>query len=217
MNIRINRVAHTVFSLGPGQRVVLWVQGCSRRCPGCASTDTWDYNAGENIDVESLSKMLIRIILDNNITGLTITGGEPVDQAESLMLLLKFFNNEVNEKIKDRVVDVLMFSGYTMNEINEICPNLLTELTAMVCGKYDQTRPRTNCLVSSDNQELVIIDKQFEDIYDEYLAKNDVPIQFKLDSSGITFAGMPNSGDLDIIDKKLRSKGIVLGGKTWQN
>ena len=39
--IGLNRVHFPVTALGPGRRVGIWLQGCSIRCPGCMSLDTW--------------------------------------------------------------------------------------------------------------------------------------------------------------------------------
>ena len=41
MNISLSRVHFPVTTLGPGQRLGLWFQGCSIRCAGCISADTW--------------------------------------------------------------------------------------------------------------------------------------------------------------------------------
>ncbi|HAU1321526.1 TPA: radical SAM protein, partial [Legionella pneumophila] len=47
MMIYISRVHFPVTTLGPGHRIGIWFQGCSIRCPGCISTDTWNINKGE--------------------------------------------------------------------------------------------------------------------------------------------------------------------------
>lgn len=160
---------------------------------------------------------MFNIIIENNLTGLSITGGEPVDQADSLLILLELLNRDLRNWNDNYAFDVLMFSGYTYGEVNKIKPNLINEISALVCGVYDQTRPRLNRLVASNNQEFVLLDDSFEKEYDLYLKNKDIGLQYNLDSSGITFAGIPDPGDLDIIENKLKKKGIVIGGKSWQN
>ena len=65
MRIRVNRVARPVTVLGPGRRLGLWVQGCSIRCPGCASEDTWDPAAGRDLEVAALARSLADVVKDN--------------------------------------------------------------------------------------------------------------------------------------------------------
>lgn len=42
MEIAINKIHFPVSTLGFGQRLGIWFQGCSIRCPGCISRDTWE-------------------------------------------------------------------------------------------------------------------------------------------------------------------------------
>src|SRR3546814_9784731 len=46
MRIAVSRLHFPVTALGPGRRIGLWLQGCSIRCPGCISVDTWAHDAG---------------------------------------------------------------------------------------------------------------------------------------------------------------------------
>ena len=52
MKIVAHSLAYPVTSLGPGRRVVLWVAGCSRRCPGCISPELLTSDAGQEVAVE---------------------------------------------------------------------------------------------------------------------------------------------------------------------
>ena len=69
---------------GPGLRYVVFTQGCRICCDGCHNPDTWDYNGGTEISVEDLVKEM----LSNPLTdGLTLSGGEPFDQAADCVSL----------------------------------------------------------------------------------------------------------------------------------
>lgn len=87
---------------GPGQRACLWVQGCSIRCKGCMVPHTWDKSKGKEVNVAELAQTIISI---KGIEGLTVFGGEPMDQAEALLPLLS--------AIKDHGLTLMLFSGYT--------------------------------------------------------------------------------------------------------
>ena len=38
--LALSRMHFPVTTLGPGNRIGIWVQGCTIRCPGCVSADT---------------------------------------------------------------------------------------------------------------------------------------------------------------------------------
>ena len=62
---------------GEGLRVVLWLSGCSHKCKGCQNPQTWDANSGIPFD-ESAKEELFRELDKNYISGLTLTGGDPL-------------------------------------------------------------------------------------------------------------------------------------------
>ncbi|MBO5476805.1 MAG: pyruvate formate lyase-activating protein [Clostridia bacterium] len=80
---------------GPGIRFVIFMQGCSLKCKYCQNRDTWDINAGTEYTVEEIYNKVMRY--KNYITpngGVTISGGEPLLQAEFLVELLKKLKKE---------------------------------------------------------------------------------------------------------------------------
>ena len=62
---------------GDGLRVVLWLSGCSHHCYNCQNPQTWDANSGIPFD-ESAKKELFRELDKDYISGLTLTGGDPL-------------------------------------------------------------------------------------------------------------------------------------------
>lgn len=62
---------------GSGLRVVLWLSGCSHKCKGCQNPQTWDANSGIPFD-ESAKEELFRELDKDYISGLTLTGGDPL-------------------------------------------------------------------------------------------------------------------------------------------
>lgn len=77
--LRVNYIGKQLHAQGPGTRYTIWVQGCSIHCPGCSNVDTWDPAGGTEYDVQELVK---DILATEGIDGVTITGGEPLDQFE---------------------------------------------------------------------------------------------------------------------------------------
>ncbi len=62
---------------GEGLRVVLWLSGCSHKCRGCQNPQTWDANNGIPFD-ESAKEELFRELDRDYISGLTLSGGDPL-------------------------------------------------------------------------------------------------------------------------------------------
>ena len=48
--MRYHNITKADMLNGEGLRVVLWVSGCSHRCPGCQNAITWDPDDGLEFD-----------------------------------------------------------------------------------------------------------------------------------------------------------------------
>lgn len=69
---------------GPGIRFVVFMQGCTLRCKYCHNRDTWDPHIGKDISADELVNEILRYksYMDNSGGGVTVSGGEPLLQAE---------------------------------------------------------------------------------------------------------------------------------------
>lgn len=101
--LRVHDFIASSTSNGPGKRAVLWLQGCSLRCPGCFNPQTHPSTGGAWRSINELMQMITA--LGTEIEGLTISGGEPLDQAEGLAALLHRIRSETRYSI-------VLFSGY---------------------------------------------------------------------------------------------------------
>ena len=78
---------HSLQSLGtvdgPGLRYVVFLQGCPLRCVYCHNPDTWDPAGGAVMDTEELVEKILRCRpYFGTEGGVTVSGGEPLLQAE---------------------------------------------------------------------------------------------------------------------------------------
>ena len=78
---------HSIQSLGavdgPGVRYVVFMQGCPLRCVYCHNPDTWRTEGGTPTNVDELVCKALRFQpYWKNGGGVTVTGGEPLMQAE---------------------------------------------------------------------------------------------------------------------------------------
>ena len=75
---------------GPGIRFVVFLQGCNLRCAYCHNPDTWDFGGGEEASAkEVVEKALKCKDFFGKKGGITLSGGEPLCQAEFSTEILK--------------------------------------------------------------------------------------------------------------------------------
>lgn len=86
------------ISNGPGVRASLFVSGCTHKCKGCFNEVTWDFNYGDKWDTQTENKF-IEHLKKPEIAGVNILGGEPLQQDETLLKLLKRIRKEVQKPI----------------------------------------------------------------------------------------------------------------------
>lgn len=79
---------------GPGIRFVLFLQGCALRCKYCHNRDTWDFNGGELKSLDGIFEKILRYKNYIKNGGVTITGGEPLLQADFIIELFKKLKKE---------------------------------------------------------------------------------------------------------------------------
>ena len=107
--LSISRVHFPVTTLGPGKRIGVWFQGCGIQCPGCISKDTWARRPA-NTSVSEVLEFCSGYSRDAD--GLTITGGEPLEQSAGLLALLSGFRRLLGPR-----ADVLLYSGRASGEV----------------------------------------------------------------------------------------------------
>jgi anaerobic ribonucleoside-triphosphate reductase activating protein len=103
--LRYHRIAVSRVD-GPGERAVLWTQGCPIHCPGCQNRHLWDPAGGRDGHPFWLAMRLATLNLP-----VTITGGEPFYQPEALAELLSTL------RALRPGVEILVYSGYTLGTL----------------------------------------------------------------------------------------------------
>ena len=102
---------HSIMD-GPDNRLVVFFQGCGHDCKGCHNPSTRDYDGGTYITPKDLSTVILNH-LDANplITGITYSGGEPMDQSNSgLVYLTKFLKDERPD------LNFMLYTGYLFKQ-----------------------------------------------------------------------------------------------------
>lgn len=73
---------------GPGLRFIVFFQGCALRCKYCHNPDTWEIKGGKPVSVAEIVKKIDSCRSYYRNGGVTLTGGEPLLQAEFVKELL---------------------------------------------------------------------------------------------------------------------------------
>lgn len=148
-SLRLNGMLAPTAANGPGLRLALWVQGCTLACPGCFNPGTHAPGRGTSFSVEFLRDVCAR--LDASMEGLTLTGGEPLQQPEPVEALLRFVRAETR-------LGVVISTGYAPHEI-EADParrRIAALADAVVAGRYDADRRVATGFRGSENKTLLL-------------------------------------------------------------
>lgn len=88
---KIHSIETSGFFDGPGIRTVVFFQGCPLRCIYCHNPDTWEFGKGEEYDVTSLMKVILKYknYYRTSGGGVTFSGGEPLMQWDFLLEILR--------------------------------------------------------------------------------------------------------------------------------
>jgi anaerobic ribonucleoside-triphosphate reductase activating protein len=144
---------------GPGIRFTIFTQGCKHHCPGCHNPQTHDFSGGKPVSVESVLEQIRKNPL---LDGITLSGGEPFEQAEAC--------SELAKAVHAMKLNVMTYSGYTFEELmsgiidNHGWRDLLQETEILVDGRFEQARKSLLLKFrGSANQRLLDVKKSLKE------------------------------------------------------
>ncbi len=199
-----HNITYPDMNNGSGLRVVLWLSGCSHRCKGCQNPQTWDADSG--IPFNKLAKEeLFRELDKDYISGLTLTGGDPLFESnlDGVLDLV----TEVNERYN------------TPQDTNEIRLSKPKKSIWLYTG-YE--------VVSVDREyKRIIFDRGSEDIVEQFSFKSAINHNKRTDIASMCdvivdgryidskrdvtypFAGSRNQRVIDVL-KSIENEEVVL-------
>lgn len=117
---------HSVQSLsavdGPGVRSVVFMNGCNMRCIYCHNPDTWNIGGGEEYTAEQLFRK-IRRFKDyfGSDGGITVSGGEPLLQADFLTEFFALCKNNGISTCLDTAGSIINSSVEKLLDLTDLC------------------------------------------------------------------------------------------------
>ena len=108
---------------GPGKRLLLFTQGCSLHCKGCVNKHLWQFGVGANITAEEVLELC------QDVEGITLHGGEPLDQSEGVL--------EIVMALTSAGKTVILFTGYQYKELSKSSQKRVWSFSDLVVsGRY---------------------------------------------------------------------------------
>ena len=149
--VRIAGVYRESIVDGPGIRFTVFCQGCSHGCPGCHNPETHDFDGGYDCSVD---RIVEEVLKDPILDGVTLSGGDPVFQATGFA--------ELTEKLKGHGINVLLYTGFTYEELLERAKEdpdterLFSQIDYLIDGRFVQEeRDLTLLFRGSRNQRFI--------------------------------------------------------------
>jgi hypothetical protein len=139
---------------GVGIRTSIFVTGCRHNCKDCFNKKYMDFNFGQ-LWTEDTTKEVIEYLKDENVNGLTLLGGEPMQNAKELTEIVKEIKKYIDKNI-------WVYSGYTFEEIieNDERFELLKQCDVLVDGRFIcELKDLTLRFRGSSNQRIIDIKK----------------------------------------------------------
>lgn len=155
---------------GPGTRFALWVQGCTLACNGCFNPETHEL-VGFATTTGDVYRELLRAL---PIEGVTITGGEPLQQPDALADFLGVMRSDPRTAAMSAVV----LTGYTVAEIRAD-PDLSASVAGtdtVIAGRYNARRHLASGLRGSANKRYWHLSERYSDIDFEGLPDSEILI-----------------------------------------
>lgn len=200
--VGISRVYFPITGLGPGRRIGIWFQGCSIRCTGCMSRDTWATSRRKTTVLELLERIHPWV---HAADGITISGGEPFEQPQALAELL------VGLRVSGDLA-LIAYSGLPLELLREHHHSILAQLDMLISEPFDAMKTVSAPLFGSANQRVTCLTERGRALWQR--AESDWrdrggKLDLIAESDGsIWVAGVPGPGDLERLGDRLRGAGI---------
>lgn len=151
-DIRLHGIAEDSIVDGPGLRLAVFVQGCDRKCEGCHNPESQPYEGGTEWSIDDVLAKVTPIT-----QGITLTGGEPFDQAGPCW--------EIARAAHEKGLNVWAYTGY---RFEDLCDNadrhrLLAEVDVLVDGEFvKELKSHSLKWRGSSNQRVIDVKASFE-------------------------------------------------------
>ena len=138
---------------GPGERFVIFTQGCSRLCPGCNNLDALPRDEHVLMTVDELYD---KVVSTKGIEGVSFSGGEPLEQIDACIELCRRLRRGTD-------LSVLVYTGYTLDEIKAMPRGweFLGLVDILVAGPFVKELRCESGIAGSSNQQVIFLTDRY--------------------------------------------------------
>lgn len=188
---------------GPGERFVIWLQGCNLKCPQCINQEFLSFKPKRIMSVSEIYRI---IISTRDIEGVTYSGGEPFKQAKGLYYLSRW--------LKRKGLTIMSYSGYTYDELislnDKYTLGLISTLDILIDGKFEADKAAPLLWRGSRNQKVYFFTERYR-YYEDAINRESVDIELSINAQNISFTGNFDRDLLVKITMRLKNDfGIIL-------
>lgn len=183
--INVAALHPNINNLGPGLRFVIWVQGCPFTCKNCISPNWIPFKVVIPFSVNHLAEL---ILAEKSISGITISGGEPMMQAGRLSQLLKIV------KSKNKNLDVISFTGFEKeNLVWQEAQTFMQDIDVLITGQYKEKQNDNKGLRGSSNQRIIFLTDKLKE-HEDYFFETKRNLNFYIETDEVLMTGIPEKG-----------------------
>ena len=143
---------------GLGFRTTIWVAGRTHKCKGCHNPETWRYDIGYKFS--AIKEQLYSSLNKDYISGLTVSGGDPLDQSFFNLIELYFILKRIKKKFPNKTI--WLYTGFTYEEAikHPIRKRIIMLCDVIVDGPFKRNLKDTTLeFRGSSNQRIIKINK----------------------------------------------------------
>lgn len=204
ISFNVANILYPVKVLGPGERIGIWFSGCEHGCKGCCNPELWKAQKHHNIKDEVFFKLIDSITKAYKVTGFTLSGGDPFLQPDALRTILPY--------LKKTTSDILVYTGYTIEQLRELgYEDILNHIAVLIDGKYIEEHNNNVFLRGSDNQKIHILNDDYKNFYEDYIANGVNEFQNFKTKNGFISVGIYKPHYKEDLKKMLADKGVEIG------
>jgi anaerobic ribonucleoside-triphosphate reductase activating protein len=187
---------------GPGLRTVVFFQGCSIGCAKCWNPKSHQFH-GPEVAVDAVAEDVLRARQEHVLEGITFSGGEPMQQADSLLRLIQCLREHAPE------LSFGMFSGYAEHELDQgqywiwgdgsteqhrkrLWQEIRACLDFAILGRFNQAQPSRLPLRTSRNQVLRLFSYRYSPAaFSEQMTEVSIKEGGQVEVTGFPTLGLP--------------------------